>query len=450
MSLLTRVRLVLFFVITLSLDGQVFAQPISDTTKAPKLPSPVLRYLQAQAVLHEQTRDALIGRMRQCLSDRDYFGAFDAMKQVEDELDFVPSKPDLFAEKFLQAGTIGWIGRVQILDCISEDAALVVAKRSTQTHLVIVRGLRELTTVCNDCWIELDQVTIVGSDAYDRVLSELRVERAGDRTEQRSDSVSGELREESTRKGSSSADEEIPDPEPIKSSTRSKFSGEVSSESRRKHIDSQITRILGPTRTILVVRPADLRPYEPAIAGYWQYYRTTESKLIERERQRVFHEVIELQVGYKDGKCRLAVKNTTDHLIERVLVRIIGKPSRNTPVEVKLDQILPGRTRYKRLDWNPKSEPSGQIVSAEMAPAPPCNKCAGTFKTTCLNCLGSKIVKCKTCKGSGKITKRSYRREGDFKIPVSQELDCRRCNGNGKLPCSGCKSTGKVSCKECK
>lgn len=437
----------------LSLSLAAAAPPKSQSTD-----ESLFAYLRAQAAPHESIRGQLLDRLKDLQASKQYLQAVEVLDAIREESDFKPVSPSLLDGTRLDIGRMGGLGKVQVLDVVSDDAALFIVEGPQQRHLVLVRGLKGFTTLCNDCWIELACVKIVGTEPYDLVLKELRVEREGSRRDDYSSNSTTQEAEETEEEFSGQGIEqrgeqsdEVNVNAKSKHSKRKESSKSQQSNLKHRFSEDEITKILGPTKTVLVCSPVEVSSTNPLVASFWREYRAKELKLIDSAQANFFGELFKLEVGIQDGKCRVVLANQTELLAEDIAVRVVSRPAKGKPFEIKFDKLLPGKKGFRRVDWkHPNVEMVGKIMAARIAPPPPCSKCDGTRKVMCRNCSGKKIVKCRYCGGDGEVVKRGTRNTGEYQVPTAESFRCPRCDGNGMIKCTGCGSTGKVQCRKCK
>lgn len=449
-----------FIVATLALGwtGLPAQGQVKDGKSKPRIEAPLLDYFKAQAVPHERAHRALLDRFNSLRANRDFLPAADVLQELRKESEFTPAHPPLLDGLDLDIGKIGALGKVKIFDVLDRNAALVVASGPHQKQGVLVRNL-DGQILCNECWITLDTVRITASEPYKKVLKERQIERQGQRRDQYSESSEetghDESSEEMSGTGSTSSGE-LTEEEDVESSTETSedHRSDRTKKSDRTHSfqESDFLKVLGQKETVLVVEPIGRPDEDTGAISYWDKYRADERKRIDKAESEFFGEMVRVDVGIKDGQCRLVAHNDTKLLLEDVVVRILGKPGKIKPIDVKFKEIKPGNKRSAdRQPWSdPKAEPSAKVVALRLAPPPRCAKCNGTGKATCLICLGQKVVTCKTCKGTGEITKRTYVNNGDYKEPRSYTERCNKCKSVGNTPCRACKETGEVRCPKCK
>lgn len=433
--------------------GQNRARPAA----APLDPA-VMNHLKAQARPHEAVREKLLKKFKDLRVDRQYLQAAQVLEEIRKEQDFTPAQPHLMDGGKQELGKIGSLGKATIIDAINDDTAVVTTYFEGQEFLVLVRGLAGVTTVCNDCPLELHSVQIKGNERYDRVIGERRVIGSGvwkDKvTKSKKEASEVASSEEQERTGSRQAGEvEQEETEHVSTAQTTKSKGQKNSEAELTHEyeEDRVVKLLGPKKELLSVVPIDLSDAVPAVRQYWDDYRAAEKKETDTEASRFYGEMIQISTKLRDGKCVVKAKNKTDFLMRDVNVELTSKPARLKPVPLAMSDVAPGRERTKTYDWKIKgAEPSVRIVSLAVETPPPCADCQGTHLRKCLHCLGTASISCQACKGSGmRIHVRSKRPSGGATTGHTSELvDCDKCQ-NGQKTCPACKGKGQVTCKKC-
>ncbi|GJQ27118.1 MAG: hypothetical protein HBSAPP02_21500 [Phycisphaerae bacterium] len=453
----TGLRMVYANVLILVACNAAWGQNRATPTAAPLDPA-VMNHLKAQARPHEAVREQLLRKFKDLRVDRQYLQAAQVLEEIRKEQDFTPAQPHLMDGGKQELGKIGSLGKATIIDAINDDMAVVTTYFQGREFLVLVRGLAGVTTVCNDCPLELHSVQIKGNEKYDRVIGERRVIGSGVRKDKvtlsqkvESEETSSEAQE---RIGSRQAGEvEQEETERVSTENAKKKKGQQKSEADQTHEfeEDRVVKLLGPKKELLSVVPIDLSDAVPAVRQYWNDYRAAEKKATDTEASRFYREMVQISTKLRDGKCVVKAKNKTDFLMRDVNVELTSKPARLKPVPLAMSDVAPGRERTKTCDWKIKdAEPSVRIVSLAVEPPPPCADCQDTRLRKCLHCLGTTSISCQACKGSGKrIHVRSKGPSGGATTGHTSELvDCDKCN-NGQKTCPACKGQGQVICKKC-
>jgi len=439
-------------------SAPAWGQDRAPLTAAP-LDAAVANYLKAQARPHEAGREQLLRKFKDLRVERQYLQAAQTLEIIRKEQDFTPAQPHLMDGGKQEPGKIGSLGKATIIDAINDDTAVVTTYFEGREYLVLVRGLRGHTVLCNDCTLELHSVQITGNEKYDRVIGERRVIGSGVRKDKvtKSKKVQSEQAssEEQERTGSREAGEvEQEETERVSKKQAKKSKGQKKSEVDQTHEyeEDRVVKLLGPKKELLSVVPIDLSDAVPAVRQYWDDYRAAEKKATDAEASQFYGEMVQLSTKLRDGECVVKAKNKTDFVMRDVNVELVSKPARLKPVLLAMSDVAPGRDRTKVHDWKLKNaEPSVRIVSLQVALPPPCKDCQGQGIRNCPNCQGKTTVTCQPCKGSGKRVQVKPRApSGGATTGHSSELvDCDKCK-NGQRACPACNSRGQVVCKKCR
>ncbi|OWY73341.1 hypothetical protein B7486_03075 [cyanobacterium TDX16] len=450
----TSLYLVIVSIITIGLTRGAHALE-GPSLSTDDLPPVVLEYFAQQASSHEGRHKRLVDGINQANGKGAFLDSIELLGKLRDEGNFTPVDIDLFSLPQINPGQIGSLGRVKVLDVISRDAALVIAHRSPNAQLILLRGMTG-TVLYNDGWIDLNRVEAQGTEKYDLVLSELRVEREGDSVVERSHTSTGET---TTQRSEETKQEEVTrenehehareGASKLDKKTTEKVDRNNNSTDREKKVANEVERILGPERTVLVAKPLGAGSFDAMADAYWNNYRANERKVVRKVEQGIYDKVFKLETKLKDKTCRVIVKNATPFLVDDVVVRVTGKSGKKRGQVVEVAAIPPNRHRTKHVEWNSRTAPIAKVISAKILPAPPCKKCNGSGIVPCILCGTSGQLKCTKCGGDGEIEKRGYRNNGEFRDPVTEVFRCAKCDGRGKNPCHVCKKNGSIKCKKC-
>ena len=78
-----------------------------------------------------------------------------------------------------------------------------------------------------------------------------------------------------------------------------------------------------------------------------------------------------------------------------------------------------------------------------------CKSCHSNGKTTCQNCRGMRKMPCKNCRGSKFIRCLNCNGTCMTQTPKGQQIQCTKCQGQGREHCTICRGHGQIQCRTC-
>ncbi len=145
------------------------------------------------------------------------------------------------------------------------------------------------------------------------------------------------------------------------------------------------------------------------------------------------------------------VVNTHKQQAQDVVIQL-GNADATEVKSVTFKYVKPNKNSTRELRWTAKQEPVDCVVVSVGGDfsLPRCGPCKGNGYRNCIPCSTNGYKDCTKCKGTGKVYERYKVKKGFMEESKPRPVDCKPCEGTGRVSCGVCKKLGRIACPKCR